>query len=121
MYKNNIKIRIVSLVVILLAVVIYFAFFGTQNKGYSVVYFSSGEMYVGRLSTFPRFTLTDGYLVQATLDPADQTKKNFQLSPISDALWATKRLHLNKNQVLFYGPLEESSKIGETLLKTNKK
>ena len=119
MYKNKMKTLIVGLV-LLLIIAISFAFFGMRNKGYSVVYLSSGEVYVGKLSTFPHFTLTGGYLIQATIDPADQTKKTFQLNPISDAIWATKYLYLNRSQVVFHGPLEESSKIGETLLKTGK-
>lgn len=112
------KIAIVILIVILIAVIIYFTGFDSKSKkDNSVVYLSTGEVYVGKLSTFPQFKLKDSYIFQVVTDSNDSTKSNFQLIPVRDALWAPKYLYLNKDQVIFYGPIKESSQIGEALNK----
>ncbi len=113
--QNKLKIMLIVLLVILVGVGVYFAGFGKQNKGYSVVYLSTGEVYVGKLSTFPTMQLDNGYVLGTAKDVTDPTKSNFQLNPLNEALWAPKHLYLNKDQVIFYGPIEGASKIGEAL------
>ena len=113
--KETIKISAAILVLAILALAVYFFGLNRENAEYSVVHLSSGELYVGHLSTFPHMRLTDGYLFQAVPDPVDPSKSTFQLSPLKDALWAPQYLSLNKDQVLFYGPLEETSRIMETI------
>ena len=113
MSKNNIVI-----VVVVVLVVLGVAFWGNKMKGdegYSVVYLQTGEVYVGKLATFPDLQLTEGYILQIAKDAKDETKTTFQLQPITDALWSPKVLHLVKDNVVFYGPLMSDSKIAETL------
>ncbi len=86
-----------------------------ERNSYSVVYLTTGEVYVGKLRTFPNLTLTDAYILAITKDPADASKNNFQLNPIKEALWAPKSINLVKENVVFYGPLLKNSKIAETL------
>jgi len=90
------------------------------QSSYSVVYLATGEVYIGKLSVFPRLTLTDAYLLQIVKDKDDATKSNFQLTPLKDALWSPTKLYLNSKQVVFYGPVSESSKVAETLRGANK-
>jgi hypothetical protein len=98
------------------AVAVNFFFFGKQGaEEYSMVYLSTGEIYVGRLSTFPRLTLTDGYIFRAVPDPTDPKKTTFQLSSLKDQLWGPQYLYLNKDHVLFSGPLDENSTIFKKL------
>lgn len=119
MSQNKVKILVV--LVIVLAIGLVFVLFRQKlsnifnNNDYSVVYLTSGEVYIGKLSTFPNFQLTDAYIFQATKDVTDPTKNNFQLNPIKDALWAPKSLRLVKDNVIFYGQLMFDSKIAETL------
>ena len=110
--KNIIIVAIVVLVIVGVGVLV-----NKKNKeqGYSVVYMTTGEVYIGKLTTFPDLQLTDGYIFQATKDEKDPNKNNFQLQPIKDALWAPKSLHLVKDNVVFYGPLSPNSKIAQTL------
>ena len=92
-----------------------------MGKSYSVVYLATGEIYIGKLSCFPKkFKLKDAYRLQAVKDPADETKTNFQLTPLDEALWSPKELYLNRDQIVFYGPIEESSKAGEALKNAGK-
>lgn len=91
-----------------------------QKDNYSVVYLTSGEVYIGKLSTFPQLTLTDGYILVMTKDAADPTKNNFQLNPLSKALWSPEKIVLTRSNVIFYGPLEKTSKIAQTLSEQGK-
>lgn len=93
---------------------IYLPKMKAQNS-YSVVYLATGEVYIGKLSVFPRLTLTDAYLLQIVKDKDDPSKSNFQLNSLSDALWSPTKLYLNSKQVIFYGPVSETSKVAETL------
>ena len=106
---------LIIVLVVVLAVVFGFFITRTQGTGYSVVYLSSGEVYIGQLSTFPDMTLKNAYVLQITKDPTDATKNNFQLNPISEAIWAPTALHINSKNVIFYGPLTANSKIAQTL------
>ena len=113
MSKKNIVMLVVVVLVVVGAVLWFYKV--NKNTGNSVVYLVSGEVYIGKLTTFPDFQLTDAYILQVVKDEKDPTKNNFQLNPVSDALWATESMHLVKDNVVFYGPLLSNSKIAETL------
>lgn len=111
--KRNIAVVVVLvLAVVAVGLLIYRDY---KDNRYSVIYMTTGEVYIGKLRTFPDFELTDAYLYQVTKDADDSTKSNFQLIPIKDALWAPKSMHLVKNNVAFYGQLLPTSKIAETI------
>lgn len=113
MSKNNIITAVILVLAVLGATL--WANKVNKEKGYSVVYMATGEVYIGKLSTLPDFTLTDSYQFQAVKDATDPTKSSFKLIPIKEALWATESMHLIKDNVVFYGALTSSSKIAETL------
>lgn len=113
--KHTLKIGGVIVVALVLIVAAYFFVFVRQSGEYSIVYLTTGEVYVGHLSTFPRLMLTDGYIFQAIPDPTDPKKSTFQLNPLKDALWAPQYLYFNSDHILFSGPLSESSNILKTL------
>ena len=113
MRKNTIVGVVVLILVIALGVFFYFK--TSKDNGYSVVYLSTGEVYVGKLQVFSDLVLTDSYILQIVKDPTNETKSNFQLQPVKEALWAPKELHIIKDNVVFYGLLLENSKIAETL------
>ena len=118
MSKRNLVIVVVLVLVVLVVGVLQYK--ANHANDYSVVYLSTGEVYVGKLSTFPDLQLKGGYILQVTKDPADETKTNFQIQPIAEALWAPKVLHLVKDNIVFYGPLMPTSKIAETLVAQGK-
>ena|SRR3989344_8493508 len=110
--KNIIIVAIVVLVVLIFGVLQYRA---NNANTYSVVYLTTGEVYVGKLTVFPNMELTNGYILQMVKDPTDSTKSNFQLNPIKEALWAPESMRLIKENVVFYGQLLPTSKIAETI------
>ncbi len=92
----------------------------SNTSPYSVVYLTTGEVYVGKLKTFPDLELTDGYILQVTKDATDPAKSNFQLNPLNQALWAPSSLHLTRKNVVFYGSLLPTSKIAQALAQRTK-
>jgi hypothetical protein len=114
--KNLVVICIcVTVIVLSIAVSIYFQTKEQSSNNYSVVYLTSGEVYVGKLSSFPRLTLTDAYLIQIVKDATDQTKSSFQLAPLSQTIWSPKKLYINDEQVIFSGPINETSQVVQTI------
>ena len=118
MNKRNIVIGVVLFLIVL--GVTFLVYKTNKNKGYSIVYLSTGEVYIGKLTTFPDLQLKDAYILQIAKDEKDPTKNNFQLNPIKDALWAPQILHLVKDNVVFYGPLSPESQIAKTLAEQGK-
>lgn len=98
------------------AAVNYSPLLGQSAKvSYSAVYLRTGEVYVGRLSLFPKMTLTDAYLIENVRDAKDETKFNLQLTPLRNFVWAPQKIYLNSEQVMFYGTVGETSNVAEAL------
>ncbi len=112
---NKKNIAIVVVLVLVVAIFGFWQYKANHANDYSVVYLATGEVYVGKLSTFPDFQLTDAYILQVTKDTTDSTKSNFQLNPINQALWAPQSIRFIKDNVVFYGTLLPTSKIAETI------
>jgi len=115
--KNNILIGLVAVLVIVLV----FVLFGDKLKPKAnssqnyVVYATTGEVYVGQLSKYPNFRLTNVYLYQIVKDPTDPNKSNFQLQPLKETLWAPDYINFEKANIIFYGPLSAESEIAKKL------
>ncbi len=118
MSKRNTSFAVLVLAVLIILGVWHYK--QANPAGYSMVYLSTGEVYVGKLSTFPDMELKNGYILQVTKDATDPTKSNFQLNPISQALWAPEYLHIERKNVVFYGPLLSTSKIATTIAAQSK-
>ena len=86
------------------------------GKPYFVVYTANGEIFVGKASWFPRFNLTDVYIVQTGVPLPDAAPgSNLQLVPLTDTPWAPKKLYFEQGQVVFYGPIDEGSNVAQAL------
>lgn len=112
--KKSVVILVIVLVVVLVASLFMKKMFENKNQ-YSVVYLTTGEVYIGKLSTFPSLELKDGYILQVIKDSVDPNKNNFQLNPLKDSIWAPQELHLIGKNVVFYGKLSSDSKIAQTI------
>ncbi len=116
------KNQIIALVVVVLVVagLGFWVNKVNKNRGYSVVYLTTGEVYVGKLTTFPDLELKNAYILNIVKDTTDPTKSNFQLNPISEALWAPESMHLMREHIVFFGALLPGSKIAQTLAQKGK-
>lgn len=117
--KNKILIGIIVLLVVIFGLVLFFLLKKPVVKevknDYSIVYLTTGEVYIGKLSVFPQLRLKNSYILAIGKDATDPTKNTFQLNPLKDTLWAPKYINLNRDQVVFYGPLEDTSSIAQKL------
>jgi len=111
------KIILLAAVIVVLIILFAGSFFTGQAKSdYSIVYLSTGEVYIGKLDTFPGFELTGGYVFQVVPDLSDPKKSNFQLNAVKEALWSPEKLHFVESNVVFYGQLSVESAIAKKLL-----
>lgn len=121
----TVKERTFLLLIMLLAIVIAVLLVGkfvftSASDGYSAVYLRTGEVYVGKLSHFPKMKLTDAYLMgNPTSNPENPDETNLQLTPTKNFVWSPSVLYITRDQVVFYGPVGESSQVGEALQKVN--
>lgn len=103
----NLKLgQLVGLVIILLIIIIsavIWAVRGSQGE-YSMVYVSTGEIYVGKLATFPNLKLTGAFAIVTNKETG-----NVEMKAFSGAVWAPREVIFNREQVVFYGPLTEDS------------
>ena|SRR3989344_3309936 len=107
----NKKFVLPGLVILILAVLIGAAWLcsALRARSFSVVYLSSQEIYVGHLHTFPKLVLKDGYILQNTQPTEEVAKTELQLFPLSGKVWAPSQIYLNRDQILYHGPLSENS------------
>ena len=144
---NSKKKSIVILGVILVVFVVMFfgaarfsqfSVLGVSENQWSVVYLTTGEVYISKVSQsqfcpWKEVQLSDSYLlqvVQTPVLPAEgeelteeqvlQTETNFQLTPINEALWAPEKLYVNKEQIVFYGAVLETSRVAEAIKEAGK-
>ncbi|KKU25857.1 hypothetical protein A3I25_01385 [Candidatus Nomurabacteria bacterium RIFCSPLOWO2_02_FULL_42_17] len=116
MSKRNIIITIIVVLIVAVVITITANFLARQGSSeYSLVKLTTGELYVGRLSWFPRPAMRNAHLFQITADPEDATKQNPQLMPVSESLWAPKVIYFNPEQIVIRGHIGKDSAIAKTL------
>ena len=107
---------IIYLIIILLAVVfIYLGYaFGKEifpfgSGKWQAVQLMNGDVYYGKLQTFPCYKLTKAYFVQTV---EDETNTASQLKPLSSLFFGPENvMHLQKEQVLWWADLSEGSQV----------
>lgn len=112
-------------IILLVFLAVIFIFPLVLGRSYFVVYTANGEIYVGKASWTPRFHLTDAYILQATGPSGPSATSagsgqatpgnNFQMVPLSSTPWAPKKVYFERNQIIFYGPIDEKSSVAATL------
>ncbi len=121
------KILIYVLIVVLAFAAAYFSYawgkrtwpFGEEK--YQVVQLISGEVYYGRLRTFPSFKLSDVYFIQRTQSAGEGEQVGSQLVALSSLFFAPQNsMHLNKDQILWWADLSKDSQILKTIKEMQK-
>lgn len=88
----------------------------TVNKNKrQVVYLTNGQVYFGNLinSSDQYIQLRDAYYPQSEQTTTDG--KKVTLKPISEAYTAENIIYINRDQILFYENLADSSKINDAI------
>jgi hypothetical protein len=97
-----------GIILMLLIVVCFFLYkeIGERQKYYAV-YLTSGDVYFGKMRSFPSLVIEDAYFLQAANTAEGGV---YTLSKFSDAMWKpTGRIKLNRDHVLWVAELEDGS------------
>jgi hypothetical protein len=104
--ENKSKNIILFLVAIIVGVLLGLGliYITKQKKNYYAVFLNNGNVYFGKLSTFPRLKLDNAIFVQV------DDKGQISFPHFKNAFWKPKgSIYLNQNSVLFIAPLAEDS------------
>ena len=111
MESKEIKIRISPKIfwyIIFILLLIFLAVLAKRilfSEKYVGVYFLNGELYIGKISYFPKLRLVDPYLLRF-----DQQTNNTILIPLTQLPWSPQnQIYLNKSQIIWIAPLNENS------------
>lgn len=115
-------------IVVLVLIIVGFSYNLRQYypiTGYSIVYLANGELYIGKLSLYPRWKLESAYLLQTiktnVTEPGpnktvvSSVKTSYQLVPVNGAIWSPQVLYINSKQVMYYGPVQDNSQVAQSL------
>ncbi|TRZ64711.1 MAG: hypothetical protein D4Q79_00975 [Spirochaetia bacterium] len=106
---NKILLAVVVVLIIVLAGVIYWQNFKKSGgDDYWAVYLSTGDIYIGKPSYFPRFHLSDVWFFQKTSD----AQNPLSLAKFSQAFWGPEdNLYLSEKQIIWKSKLSETSQV----------
>jgi len=103
---NKILILIVVVLLVVLAAVLYWQKVGFE-KPYYAVYLSTGDLYFGKLSYFPKFALKDVYILQQ--NPDDQ-QNPLSITKFENAFWGPEnKIYLNDEEIVWKTKLGKDS------------
>ncbi len=106
---NKILLAVVVVLIIALAGVVYWQNFKKSGgDDYWAVYLSTGDLYIGKLSYFPRLHLSDVWFFQKTSD----VQNPLNLAKFSQAFWGPgDELYLSEKQIIWKNKLSETSQV----------
>jgi len=103
----------------LLAAVLFvcFLFFFFPSNSYYAVYAITGDIYFGKLSYFPRLSLSDVYLLQI---PQGEKISSPVLLRFSDAFWGPEdKIYLNEKNIIWKTKVSDKNKLFSLLVNQN--
>jgi hypothetical protein len=97
---------VIAIVVVASALCVTAFFIFLKKKPYVAVYLATGDIYYGKMTCFPKFTLTDALFLQRGADG------NLGLQKLSDAFWKPKGpMVIERDQIVFWSELDPSSPV----------
>ncbi len=110
------KILLILVVVLVLALLVFWVPKWFRDSGYSAVYLRTGDLYFGKLVTFPYFGLKNVYNIQVN----SQNQQNpLSIQKFSSVFWGPEDfLKINRDQVVWVTGLNKNGQLAE-LLRTN--
>jgi len=120
MFKNkHLLINIILLAIIaLLAVYVFIKNINFETKNpYYAVFLRSGDMYFGKLSRFPKLTLSDVWYLQVTTQEDQQA--GFNLAKFTNTVFGPQdKMEINKENVVWISKLSNDSQVVSFILQS---
>ncbi|MGB9681257.1 MAG: hypothetical protein ACPLXL_01810 [Minisyncoccia bacterium] len=99
--------------IVLIALLGYLVYLNMKKLGedrYYAVYLRTGDLYFGKISWFPKFSLNDVWLLQRSVDQNNQV--SFSLVGFTEAVYMpVDRIDLNKDNVVWITQLDKDSPV----------
>ena len=93
---------------------------GFDLKGgepYYAVQMENGDLYFGKVSYFPKFSLRETYIVQSVQDPTSPLGSSLSIIPLNQAtIWSANKINLNKDKVLSISEVNKESQVMKLIL-----
>lgn len=119
---NKRTVIIYASIIILILLVNYLGYaygkgtFPFKEKGWQAVQLTNGDVYYGRLSTFPSYKITDVHFIQQVPSENEEETPGTELVPLNNMFFGPKNvMHLEKSQILWWTDLSEDSQIKQAL------
>jgi len=119
MFKISFKKTLIYILIIILALIIaYFSYtwgkqiFPFSESKYQAVQLISGDIYYGKLRTFPCCKISEAYIIQTNKPQKEGETATTQLVPLSSLFFAPENtMHFSKNQLLWWTNLGNDSQV----------
>jgi len=120
MGKNKLYTIGLILAIILLSILVYTTLGNKSDSiknSYSVVFLRSGDMYFGKLSRFPKLTLSDAWYLQVTTQEDQQA--GFNLAKFTNTVFGPQdKMEINKENVVWISKLSNDSQVVSFILQS---
>lgn len=105
---NKILFALVVILSVILVGILYLQKGIFFEEPYYAVYLNTGDLYFGKINWFPRFSLSDAYLLQKTNDQQNP----FTIVKFDNAFWNPEgNLYLNYDNVIWKAKLKNTSQV----------
>jgi len=119
MFKISFKKTLIYILVIILALIIAYLSYawGKQiwpfsESKYQAVQLISGDIYYGKLRTFPCCKISEAYIIQTNKSQKEGEEATTKLVPLASLFFAPENtMHFSKNQILWWANLSKDSQV----------
>ncbi|MDI6717894.1 MAG: hypothetical protein QMD86_02550 [Patescibacteria group bacterium] len=107
---NKILLGVIIILLVALGILLYWQ---NSKESYYAVYLNSGDVYFGKLSRFPRLTLSDVWLLRRD---ENNPQSPFSLSKFDKAFWGPQdKMYLNLKNIIWMTELKDDSQVLKTM------
>src|SRR3989344_4392034 len=115
MRMKTVMILILGLLIAMIVGAVAALYFGSgfdprSEEPYYAVQMENGDLYFGKVSYFPKFSLKEAYIVQSVEDPTSLLGSSLRIVPLNQAtIWSANKINLNKDKVLSISEVNKES------------
>lgn len=87
-----------------------------SEEPYYAVQMENGDLYFGKITRFPKFTLRDVYIPQSFSDPTNPLGSSLRVTPLSQAsIWQADEIQLNQDKILSISKVDPGSQVMQSI------
>lgn len=83
-----------------------------KEESYHAIQMENGDLYFGKVTRFPRFSLRDVYIVQSVQDPTNPLGSSLKVvSLIQATIWKADKIELNRDKIISISKVAADSEV----------